>query len=55
MWKPARLVSGVPLVFCVGAAQVKVALPVAGSVTLMLNAASEALEVPSVTLMTMPV
>src|SRR5579862_9206859 len=52
MWKPARLVSGVPLVFCVGASQPRVALPLAGAVTVMLNGASDADADPSLTLIT---
>src|ERR1700683_2362709 len=52
MWKPARLVSGVPLVFSVGALQLSVALPLAGCVTVMLNGASDAEAEPSLTLIT---
>src|SRR5580700_8924429 len=53
MWKPARLVSGVPLVFSVGGVQLSVALPLAGPVTVMLNGASDAAAEPSLTLITM--
>src|ERR1700733_2077308 len=52
MWKPARLVSGEPSVFWVGALQLTVALPLAGPLTAMLKGASDAEAKPSLTLIT---
>jgi tRNA A37 threonylcarbamoyladenosine synthetase subunit TsaC/SUA5/YrdC len=57
MLYPARLVSAEPSLFSVGATQESVAVPVPGipvAVTVMLNAGSEALAVPSATVITIP-
>ena len=53
MLNPARFVRAEPSVFCVGALQLTVALPFATCVTMILNAASDAVDVPSLTLMMM--
>src|SRR4029453_5348931 len=53
MRNPARFVSGVPSVFCVGAVQQIVAEPVAAAGTVMENAARDRGTVPSLTEITM--
>jgi hypothetical protein len=51
---PARFVSGEPSLFVVGGVQESVAEPRATACTVRLNAGSDALKVPSLALMTMP-
>ena len=54
--KPARSVSALPSVFCMGADHDSVALPVtgAGALTVMPNAGNDVLAVPSLTDMAIP-
>src|SRR5262245_41457992 len=52
MRKPARSVSELPSVFCVGGVQEIVALPVEACATVIVNAGSDALALPSLTEMT---
>ena len=52
--KPARLLSVVPSVFCVGGVHDSVALPLTGADTVIENVGNETLSLPSLTEITMP-